>query len=47
MSELRESILISSDGVYSPVCHIANVDLCKLRTPCPQCRRGLLTFSWD
>jgi hypothetical protein len=37
LSELRESIPIPNDGVYCPVCHIANVDLRRLRTPCPQC----------
>lgn len=47
LSALRESIPIPSDGVYCPVCHIANVDLGKLRTPCPQCGRGLLKFGWD
>lgn len=47
LSELRESIPIPSDGVYCPVCHIANVDLAKLRTPCPQCGRILLKFGWD
>ena len=47
MSDLRESIPIPNDGVYCPVCHIANIDLAKLRTPCPQCGRGLLKFGWD
>ena len=47
LSELRESIPIPNDGVYCPVCHIANVDLGRLRTPCPQCGRGLLKFGWD
>ena len=46
MSEFRESIPIPDDGVYCPICHIANVDLGKLRTPCPQCGRGLLKFGW-
>jgi hypothetical protein len=46
LSELRESILIPSDGVYCPICHIANIDLRKLRTPCPQCGRALLKFGW-
>jgi hypothetical protein len=41
---LRE--LIPSAGVYCPVCHIANVDLGRLRTPCPQCGRPLLKFGW-
>ena len=47
MSELRESIPIPNDGVYCPICHIANTDLGKLRTPCPQCGRQLLKFGWD
>ena len=47
LSELRESIPVPGDGVYCPVCHIANVDLGKLRTPCPQCSRPLLKFGWD
>jgi hypothetical protein len=46
LSELRESIPISNDGVYCPICHIANVDLGKLRTPCPECGRELLKFGW-
>src|SRR5262245_26378900 len=47
MSALRESIPIPNDGVYCPICHIANVDLGKLRTPCPKCGRELLKFGWD
>ncbi len=47
LSELRESIPIPSDGVYCPVCHIANVNHGRLRTPCPQWGRPLLTFGWD
>lgn len=47
LSELRESISIPSDGVYCPVCHIANTQLVKLRTPCPKCGRALLKFGWD
>jgi hypothetical protein len=47
LSYLRESIPIPDDGVYCPVCHIANVDINKLRTPCPQCGRELLKFGWD
>ena len=46
MSALRESIPIPDDGVYCPICHIANVDLRKLRTPCPKCGRELLKFGW-
>jgi len=47
LSALRESIPIPSDGVYCPVCHIANVTLSRLRTPCPKCNRPLLKFGWD
>lgn len=47
LSELRESIPIPNDDVYCPVCHIANVDIGKLRTTCPTCGRELLKFGWD
>ena len=47
MSKIRESISIPNDGVYCPVCHIANTQLTKLRTPCPKCARPLLKFGWD
>jgi hypothetical protein len=47
MSRFRESIEIPSDGVYCPTCHIANISLSKLRTPCPKCTRPLLKFGWD
>jgi hypothetical protein len=47
LSELRESIPIPNDGVYCPVCHIANVDLGRLRKPCRKCGRALLKFGWD
>lgn len=46
MSKFRESINIPGDGVYCPVCHIANIDLEKLRMPCPKCGRELLKFGW-
>jgi len=46
LSDLRESVPIPNDGVYCPICHIANTDLGKLRTPCPKCGRGLLKFGW-
>ncbi len=46
LSAFRESVLIPDDGVYCPICHIANVDLGKLRMPCPKCRRELLKFGW-
>jgi len=47
LSEIRESVSIQNDGVYCPVCHIANVELAKLRSPCPRCGRPLLKFGWD
>ncbi len=47
LSEIRESASSQNDGVYCPVCHIANVELGKLRTPCPRCGRPLLEFGWD
>jgi len=47
LSALREQIPIPNDGVYCPICHIANIDLEKLKTPCPQCERPLLKFGWD
>ncbi|QDU28831.1 hypothetical protein ETAA8_39360 [Anatilimnocola aggregata] len=47
MSRIRESISIPNDGVYCPICHIANVQLGKLRSPCPKCGRPLLKFGWD
>jgi hypothetical protein len=47
LSLFRESIPIPSDGVYCPICHIANIELSKLRTPCPKCGRALLKFGWD
>ena len=47
LSKIRESISIPNDGVYCPVCHIANTQLAKLRTPCPKCGRALLKFGWD
>jgi hypothetical protein len=46
LSALRETIPLPDDGVYCPICHIANVDLGKLRSPCPQCGRELLKFGW-
>jgi hypothetical protein len=46
LSEVRESLPLPQDGVYCPICHLANVDLGKLRTPCPKCGRALLQFGW-
>ena len=47
LSRLRESIPIPNDGVYCAICHIANIHIAKLRTPCPQCGKELLKFGWD
>ncbi len=47
VSAIRESLPLDRDGVYYPVCHIANVDRRKLRTSCPKCGRALLQFGWD
>jgi hypothetical protein len=47
LSAMREHFVGSGDGVYCPVCHIANVDHGKLHAPCPKCGRKLLSFGWD
>lgn len=47
LSAIREQINIPTDGVYRPVCHIANIELSKLHKPCPRCGRKLLKFGWD
>jgi hypothetical protein len=47
LSQIRESVAVPNDGVYCPVCHLANTQLARLRTPCPQCGRPLLRFGWD
>jgi hypothetical protein len=47
LSRLRESVPIPNDGVYCPICHIANIELAKLHSPCPRCARPLLKFGWD
>ena len=47
MSALRGQIVGLNDGVYCPICHIANIDIQKLHTPCPKCSRKLLQFGWD
>ena len=46
LSALRESVEMPGDGVYCPICHIANTQLNRLRTPCPKCGRKLLQFGW-
>lgn len=47
LSRIRESVAIANDGVYCPICHIANTRLSLLRSPCPKCGRQLLKFGWD
>ena len=47
LSALREQFSLPGEGVYCPVCHIANVDHKKLHQPCPKCARKLLSFGWD
>lgn len=47
MSRMRESFEVPGDGVYCPICHIANVDIERLRTACAKCGRQLLRFGWD
>jgi hypothetical protein len=46
LSAIRETFSVETDGVYCPVCHIANTDLGRLKTPCPRCNRELLKFGW-
>jgi hypothetical protein len=47
LSSLRERIPVVDDGVYCPICHIANTRLDRLRQPCPECGRELLKFGWE
>jgi len=47
LSAMREKFNIPDDGVYCPICHIANTSLSQLRQPCPKCGRPLLKFGWD
>ncbi|PIQ68099.1 MAG: hypothetical protein COV91_05895 [Candidatus Taylorbacteria bacterium CG11_big_fil_rev_8_21_14_0_20_46_11] len=47
LSSLREQISLPADGVYCPICHVANIQVNKLHTPCPKCGRKLLKFGWD
>lgn len=46
LSQIRESFRRPDDGVYCPICHIANIDVAYLRMPCPKCQRPLLAFGW-
>lgn len=47
LSEIREQFHVADDGVYCPVCHIANVDIAQLGKECPKCSRPLLAFGWS
>ncbi len=52
LSKLRDDTakdtgLMQNDGVYCPICHIANTQLALLGQPCPKCKRPLLRFGWD
>ena len=47
LSKIRDFINLPTDGVYCPICHIANIDLKKLYIPCPKCGRKLLRFDWN
>lgn len=46
LSEIRKQFQIADDGVYCPVCHIANIDIAHLGKECPKCARPLLAFGW-
>lgn len=46
LSEIRQDFHPLGDGVYCPVCHIANIDFEKLGKECPKCFRPLLAFGW-
>ena len=46
LSRLREIFATTTDGVYCPICHIANISLPKVHTPCPKCNKPLLRFDW-
>ena len=46
LSRIRESLDLPDDGVYCPICHVANTQISHLRTPCPKCGRALLKFGW-
>jgi hypothetical protein len=46
LSEIREEFQVADDGVYCPVCHLANIDIGNLGKECPKCARPLLAFGW-
>ena len=47
LSEIREQFQVPDDGVYCPICHIANIDISNLGKECPKCERPLLAFGWS
>jgi len=47
LSFLREQISNLPDGVYCPICHIANTSANKLHTPCPECRKKVIKIWLD
>ncbi|MEQ1643384.1 MAG: hypothetical protein ABL959_08095 [Pyrinomonadaceae bacterium] len=47
LSEIREEFHVPGDGVYCPICHLANTDITKLGEACPKCERPLLAFGWN
>ncbi len=46
LSVFRESAHLPNEGVYCPICHIANTQIARLHTSCPRCERPLLQFGW-
>ena len=47
LSKIRRIFASPTDGVYCPICHIANISIENLGTPCPKCQRPLLAFDWN
>ncbi len=47
LSKIREEFQVPGDGVYCPICHIANVEIIRLGKDCPKCGRALLAFGWS
>jgi hypothetical protein len=47
LSRVREAMPFPDEGVYCPVCHIANTQIARLHTPCPRCGGPLLQFGWN
>jgi hypothetical protein len=48
LERLKTSKLCTpKDLTERPICHIANIELAELRTPCPKGGKALLEFGWD